>query len=365
LAVDELADQVAARGVRRIEGDILGDDSWYVWQPYPEGWALDDPQYDYGAPVSALSLNDNTLTISVRPGARVGDPAELVLKPALSYYEIDNRIRTTPAGSARKVMLSRDPGSSQIRLWGTIPQRDRGQDLALGIEDPALYAARALRQALTVRGIAVEGGAAAVHLFPNDVPDLSGPAPSERTEVAAVELARRISAPLLEDLRVTAKESQNLHAEMALRAVGRARRGVGSREAGLEELKAFLNEAGLDPESYTMNDGSGLSRLDLVTPSAIVRLLTYMYGSPQRDNWLSILPVGGQDGTLSDRFGEGAAAGRILAKTGTLSHVSSLSGYAARPNGSWFAFSILVNNYRARSAEVRGVIDRICTLILE
>ena len=116
----------------------------------------------------------------------------------------------------------------------------------LGIQDPALYAAQAFRQALENRGIAVTGRTVAIHRFPDEVSDLAGPVPPA-AEPDAFELARRDSAPLLEDLRVTAKVSQNLHAEMALRAVGRARRGVGSREAGLEDLRAFLGEIGIDP----------------------------------------------------------------------------------------------------------------------
>ncbi len=159
--------------------------------------------------------------------------------------------------------------------------------------------------------------------------------------------------------------SQNLHAELALRAVGRARRNLGSREAGLEEIQAFLAEAGIDSDAYNIADGSGLARLNLVTPATVVKLLRYMYNSPARENWISLLPVGGQDGTLSARFGDSALAGRIHAKTGTLAHVSALSGYVQRPDGSWVAFSILVNNYNGRSTEVRAVMDRICTLIME
>jgi serine-type D-Ala-D-Ala carboxypeptidase/endopeptidase (penicillin-binding protein 4) len=123
---------------------------------------------------------------------------------------------------------------------------------------------------------------------------------------------------------------------------------------------------GVEPSGYTLFDGSGLSRLDLITPNTAIKLLRYMYDSPARENWLSVLPVGGQDGTLSNRFGGTAAAGRVYAKTGSLSHVSALSGYIQRTDGSWVAFSILVNNYGPRGVgEVRGVMDRICNLILE
>jgi D-alanyl-D-alanine carboxypeptidase/D-alanyl-D-alanine-endopeptidase (penicillin-binding protein 4) len=363
-AVEDLADQVAARGVKRIDGGIVGDDTWYVWQPFGEGWAIDDPQYEYGAPVSALTINDNAVTLAVGPGARDGDPAALAWNPPLEYYRVDNRIRTVAVGGERSIHFRRDPGGRQVRLWGTIPLRDRGEELVLAIEDPALYAAQALRLALEERGVSVGGGATARHAFPNETPDLTQAA-APPTAVSGAELARRVSAPLIEDLRITDKVSQNLHAELALRAVGRARRNLGSLEAGVAEMQTFLAEAGIDPDAYNLSDGSGLARLNLVTPATVVKLLRFMYASPARENWISLLPVGGQDGTLSTRFGESAVAGRVHAKTGSLAHVSALSGYVERPGGGWVVFSILVNNYNGRAADVRGVMDRICTLIME
>jgi serine-type D-Ala-D-Ala carboxypeptidase/endopeptidase (penicillin-binding protein 4) len=354
-AIEQLADQVAARGVKRIDGKIVGDDSWYVWEPYGPGWGIDDPQYDYGAPVSALTINDNTLTLSVRPGERDGDPAALAVNPPLEYYTVENRVQTVAAGTPGRIRSHRAPGSYQLELWGTIPRGGRGEEIALAIEDPAEYAALALRQALEERGITVSGTAAARHA-------LAGEAAEPET---GEELARRVSAPLLEDLRITAKVSQNLHAEMALRAVGRAARNEGSTQAGLEELKTFLGEAGVEPDGYGFHDGSGLARVNLVTPHAVAQLLRHMYDGPQRDNWMAILPVGGQDGTLSTRFAGNAAAARIHAKTGSLSHVAALSGYAQRANGDWVAFSVLVNNFNGPGGEVRGVMDKICTLLLE
>ena len=367
-ALDDLAAQMAARGVKRVEGDIIGDDSWYVWQPYPEGWAIDDPQYDFGAPVSALAINDNTVTLTVEPGARAGAPALLLVDPAVEYYNIENRLNTVPAGGERRIAFERAPGGAQIRLWGSIPVRDRGQTLALAIEDPARYAALAFREALSRRGIEVTGGATARYLYPDEVENIAGAPGALPTfaQTGQVELARRASAPLLQDLQAMEKASINLHAEMALRAVGRARRGVGSSEAGLEELRAFLQEAGIDENAYRFSDGSGLGRLNLLTPATAVKLLRFMYASPMRENWMSLLPVAGQDGTLSARFGSAAvAAGRVLAKTGTMTHVSALSGYARKADGGWVAFSILANNFSGPASEIRGVADRICNLIVE
>jgi len=357
-ALKDLAGQVAARGVVRIDGDIVGDDTWYVWQPYGTGWAIEDALSDDGPPVSALTINDNTVTLSVRPGAAVGDMAALALNPPVEFFRLDNRVRTVAAGGERSLHFERAPGSRDALVWGAIPLRDQGQDLLLGIEDPALYAATALRQLLEERGIAVAGRAVARHRYPNAV--AGAPAPD-----TGVELARRISAPLLEDLRITDKVSQNLHAELALRAVARARRNAGSFEAGWEEMKAFLEEAGIHPEAYNLLDGSGLSRLNLVTPAAVVKLLRYMFASPARAGWISLLPVGGVDGTLSGRFAGNPDAGRIHAKTGTLAHVNALSGYVERRDGRWIAFSMLVNNYNGPAAEIRAVMDRICTLIME
>ena len=363
VAIDDLADQIAAKHITRIAGNIIGDDSWYLWEPYAPGWGIDDPLYDYGAPVSALTLHDNTLTLNVAPGAREGDLAALTWKPAIEYYRIDNHLRTVAAGGERRIHYERPAGGLELQLWGTIPIGDRGEDLLLGIEDPAEFAAMALRQALESRGIVVEGKAMVRHLAPNEVPNLmQGPAPET---VAGVEVGRRTSAPLLEDLRITDKVSQNLHAEMALRAVARARRNLGSREAGLAELKDFLAEAGVDPDQYVINDGSGLSRQNLVTPATVVKLLRFMYQSPARANWISLLPVGGQDGTLSNRFAEQSLVGRVHAKTGSVAHVSALSGYFQRAGGHWVAFSILVNNFNRPAGEIRAVMDKICATIME
>ena len=362
-ALADLADQVAAHGVKRISGDIVGDDTWYLWEPYATGWAIDDPRSDDGAPISALTIDDNTFTLNVQPGAAAGDLAALTLDPPVEYYSLDNRVRTLAAAGERRIHIDRLPGSMNLRVWGTIPLGDPGQDMLLGIEDPALYAAKALRYLLEQRGIAVDGSAVAHHLYANEVASLTqAPAPAPDS---GIELARHTSAPLIEDLRITDKVSQNLHAELALRAVARARRNIGSFEAGREEIRAFLGEVGVEPGAYTLFDGSGLSRLDLVTPAAVVKLLRYMYDSPARANWISLLPVGGQDGTLRTRFANSPAAGHIHAKTGSLAHVSALSGYVERSGGRWVAFSVLVNNYNGAASGVREAMDRICALIMK
>jgi D-alanyl-D-alanine carboxypeptidase/D-alanyl-D-alanine-endopeptidase (penicillin-binding protein 4) len=356
-AIEALADQVAARGITRIDGDIIGDDTAYVWEPYPSGWAEDDGIWDYGAPVSALTVNDNVFTLTLR-AAEAGEPPALSLSPALEYFTIDNRVRTGP-GLENRVRIERPAGTRQLRLWGAMPSDPATETrLLLAIDDPALYAATAFADALERRGIAIRGRPVARHRFPNETPEPTEPP-------AGAELARRDSQPLSETLTILAKVSQNLHAEMALREVARVRRGVGSRQAGLEEERDFLKEVGIERTDYQFADGSGLARSGLVTPGAIVALLRYMYASPYRDQWIPLLPVGGEDGTLSTRFDGNPAAARIHAKTGSLSHVAALSGYAEKAGGGTLAFSILVNNFNTQSAGVRALIDKIALLIAE
>ena len=350
LTIEDLAAQVAAHGVRCVHAGVIGDDTAYVWEPYPSGWSVDDPVWDYGSAVSALCFHDNTITLTLPP-----DPTRIAIDPPVDYYEIENHVRA--GGTENNVHVDRLPGSRHVTLWGQVAPNGTGDVEVVGVDDPALFAARAFRDALVRHGVAVEGGTSAAHLYPHAAH--ADPAND------GVEVAKRESAPLLEDLRLTDKISQNLHAEMALLAVARARRQIGSREAGLAEMADFLDEAGIARDAYNFVDGSGLSRLDLVSPAAIIKLLTYMYRSPQRDAWLSLLPIAGQDGTLHARLTGAATAGRIFAKTGSMSHVAALSGYAKRRNGHMLAFSILVNNANVPPEDLRAAIDRLCRLMIE
>ncbi len=352
--LDQLAGQVAARGVRIVEGDIVGDDTAYPWEPYPKGWSQDDALWEYGAPVSALIINDNSLKLCVRPASQAGEPARLKIVPNTGYYFLLNRVQTVASGDP-DILLERSPGSQEIVLRGQIPLTSSGRNLLVAIDDPALFAARAFQDALMRRGITVGGTARAVHRYGGAVP----PAPPDDKLV----LARRQSPPLEEILRVADKVSQNLYAEVVLREAARVLRGDGSRDLALEEMAAFLAEAGIAKEDYHLEDASGLSRLTLATPSAFTSLLAFMDRSPYREAWLQMLPVGGEDGTLEKRFFPAAGAFRVQAKTGSLSHVASLSGYAATASGRRFAFSVLVNNFNTPASSIRPLIDRIALTV--
>jgi D-alanyl-D-alanine carboxypeptidase/D-alanyl-D-alanine-endopeptidase (penicillin-binding protein 4) len=355
-AMDELADQLAARGLKRIDGNVVGDDSRYVWEPQPGPWSSDSATREYGAPVSALILDDNTFALTLRPAGRAGDLARIMLTPPFENFAIDNRVMTIERGE-RKVEFYRSASGRELHVWGTIPKSDAGYMQELAIGDPALYAAEVLRDALLRRGVAIRGDAVARHRFPDET--ASG---SPEPEVV---LAEHHSPPLFELLQVVDKVSQNLHAEMFLREVAVASGRAGSREAGLASMDEFLTGIGISSGEYQFTDGSGLSRATLVSPTAITQLLAHMHQSPHREDWLNLLPIAGEDGTLGSRFAGHPEARAIRAKTGTLDHVKAISGYADTTAYGRVAFSLLVNNFEEPGPGVTKTIDELVLSLLQ
>jgi serine-type D-Ala-D-Ala carboxypeptidase/endopeptidase (penicillin-binding protein 4) len=355
-AIEELADQLIARGLKRIDGNVMGDDSRYVWEPQPGPWSSNSATEEYGAPVSALILDDNSFELTLRPGEHAGGLARIILAPPFENFVIDNRVVTQDRGE-RKIEFYRSPSGRELHVWGTIPKRDPGFTQALAIGDPALYAAEVLRDALLGRGVAIRGVAVARHRFPDETA-------WEPPKVEVV-LAERRSPPLIDLLQVVDKVSQNLHAEVLLREVAVASGHTGSAEAGLEAMDNFLAGIGITKSDHEFTDGSGLSRSTLVTPAAITKLLAYMNRSMYHDEWLGLLPIGGEDGTLSARFAEHPEARAIHAKTGTLDHARALSGYADTPKNGRVAFSFLVNNFEGPGAGVTAILDQLALALLQ
>jgi len=352
-AIEDLADQLVKSGVKRIDGDVIGDDSLYPWAPYAPSWTQDDALREFGAPASALTLNENTITLQIRPGAHAGDAAELSLDPPLEYFAIDNRVVTIGVKNSPHVRISRAPGARQIELWGSIPAGHATIAETIAIDDPALYAACALYDALTRRGVVITGHPAVRHraAFEDEMPP------------AGNVVASRVSPPLVQLLQVMDKVSQNLFAELMLREVGRVMRHAGTREAGIEELDALLSETGAAKDDARLEDGSGLARNAMVTPRLLTRVLVHVHSIAKfREDWLSLLPVGGEDGTLRRRFPDTRS---IRAKTGSLSRALSLSGYAESKTHGRLAFSILVNDFAAPQPEVRAWIDKIAMTLLD
>jgi D-alanyl-D-alanine carboxypeptidase/D-alanyl-D-alanine-endopeptidase (penicillin-binding protein 4) len=366
-----LADEMVQKGVKFVDGDIVADDSYFAFERYGEGWSQDDLVWPDGAPVSALTINDNVIFVNILPGARAGDRAFVNVTPFADYYIIDNRLLTTPAGSGRKIFINREPGSLTLTLWGTMPMDDAGVNEGLAIEDPAEFAATLLRHLLEMRGITVYGRQRTHH---TELASLStfttivvasnrgGDEHSLTAPAGPLVLGEYESAPLREDIEVINKVSQNLHAEILLRLLGREKGTGGTVQGGIEVLRGFLNNARISSEDYAFYDGSGLSRQNLVTPHAIVELLRYANAQPWGKEFRDSLPVAGSDGSLADRFKDLNPAAHVYAKTGSLGGVKTLSGYAVTAKGQDVAFSILSNNFTLPGHRINDVIDSIVEL---
>jgi D-alanyl-D-alanine carboxypeptidase/D-alanyl-D-alanine-endopeptidase (penicillin-binding protein 4) len=375
-ALESLADAVVQKGVKFIDGDIVADDSYFAFERYGEGWSQDDLMWGEGAPVSALTVNDNVVFVNIQPADHPGEKAFVSVKPFTEYYRIDNRIITTPAGTARKFSVNREPGSMLLTLWGTMPVDDPGTNEGLAIEDPAEFAAGLFRQLLENRGVIVYGHQRTHHTELSSLSTFSvtalapshggGDLPTRPLKIdPPVPLASYESKPLLQDLRVINKVSQNLHAEILLRLLGKERGTTGTIDGGLDVLREFLGQAGIPNDQYLFYDGSGLSRQNLVTPHAIVQLLRYCSTQPWSADFKSTLPVAGVDGSLTERLNSARLQKRILAKTGSLGGVKALSGYATTDSGDTVAFAILSNNFNLPTKRVTDAIDQIVEAIVE
>lgn len=351
----EFASAVASRGVKEITGDVIADDSFFQHEKFPSGWLVDDILWSYGAAVSAIAVNDNTFTLDVRPGAQEGDPARSDAGLAADFYTVENTVVTSARGTVEKLALARDPGSHLLHLSGTIPVDAPTRRMTIAIEEPAEYAASLLGHLLEARGIKVDGHPRARHT----------PEPGVTPAPLQTILAERNSVPLSDEVRLTNKNSENLHAELLLLLSAHEKVGAQNYEDALNLASNFYRSAGIADGDVVLSDGSGLSRKDLVTPRAVVQLLRYAAGQPWGELYRSTLPVAGEDGTLSDRMKNTPADNKIFAKTGTIGHGNALSGYATTLHGERIAFSILGNNNNMHAQDANKVIDAICLAMVE
>jgi D-alanyl-D-alanine carboxypeptidase/D-alanyl-D-alanine-endopeptidase (penicillin-binding protein 4) len=384
--MEQLAEQVKQAGVRSVEGNVVGDDSFYLDEPYGTSWAWDDLQWY--APVSALTFNENMLelTVSATPGSSEkplpgGDysgpaaPRSTVTEwtPDVEYYSLENSMTIAAKGETPHPGLDRRPGSRSVRAWGTVPSE--GFHTALAVDDPAEFAATALKAALVDCGITVAGGVAPRHRLFYGSGDFAGeraaPLQLTRSTQHNIEapldgrkpLATHVSVPVAEDVTVINKVSQNLHSDLLLRLLGKVHGADGSFAQGTRVVRQFLINAGIDDSDFFFYDGSGESLDDRIAPRALTQLLVYSSRQTWGAAWRETLPIAGVDGTLANRFKNSPLKGHLWAKTGTLNETNALSGYLTSVSGRTLAFSILVNGHRPGSKAELQAIDRIAEAI--
>jgi len=370
-----LAEQVEQAGVRQIEGNIIGDDSYFVNEPWGQDWGWDDTQWGYGAPISALSFNDNSIGLMLKPDPTAHGAVTGEWSPDVDYYTLDNDMTVAPQGQPANPGISRPPGNLSVRAWGTIAST--GLHVSMALEDPAEFTATAFKQALLMRKVQVNGSPETRHKISTDTADFTAEraqplklAPVQYITVAAPIEGRRVlgahvSVPMVEDIKVTNKTSQNLHAELLLRLLGKTEGSDGSFVQGARVVRQFLVSAGIDDRDFFLYDGSGESANDRVSPRAFTHLLSWASHQPWGAEWRDTFPIGGVDGTLQNRFRKSPLQGKLWAKTGTLNEVNALSGYLTAASGRTLAFSIIVNGRRPGSDAESQAVDRIAEAIAD
>jgi D-alanyl-D-alanine carboxypeptidase/D-alanyl-D-alanine-endopeptidase (penicillin-binding protein 4) len=378
--LDPLAGQVFSRGIRRVEGPITGDETFFPAERYGTGWDWGDVQWEYGAPVSALTFNDNVTYLELHAGAHAGESIAASWRDGFPYYaaQWDAPGVTTAPGTQRQLGVARDPGSLAVRLFGTAPAGGKPTQLALAVERPSLYAAQAFRAALQARGVSVEGQATSRY----DPPSSTATFDQEVHKPLALQplapgvislavdlkpgqqiLATHVSPPLSQEATVINKVSQNLHAELLLRQLGKSQTGEGSFLEGARVVRQFLVNAAIDPDDFFFYDGSGMSSDDMVTPRATTTLLAYAARQPWGAAYRATLPIAGEDGTLSNRFSQSPLKGRFFAKTGTHDVVNVLSGYMTAASGQTLIVAIFCNHRRPGNDAERRTVDKIAEAI--
>jgi D-alanyl-D-alanine carboxypeptidase/D-alanyl-D-alanine-endopeptidase (penicillin-binding protein 4) len=367
--INDLADRVVAAGVKRIKGDLVGDESYFNGAPLGSGWEWDDLTWSYGAQVSALNINDNAIDLTVKPGNKVGAPVVATTgPPAAGFMTIANRAITSARGSKNELQLYRGVGENTLEITGSIPLGDAGFIGGVAIPDPALAFVSMLRDALVKRGVKIDGRVRTLNARSGGslVPNTSVASPPSTIVSLPVEIASLQSSSFSLIAAHTLKPSQNQYTEIILRTLGKLTgtdRNESNEDAGLDAVRKFLHEAGVGDSDLVLSDGSGLSRNDMITANATVQLLTFMSKHRYFAQFRDALPIAGVDGTLRTRMKGTPAEGNVRAKTGSLSSVASLSGYVTTAAGEHLVFSMMLNNYPDASALRRDSIDAIAILL--
>ncbi len=352
-----LAPLVAAltnAGVKTVTGDLVGDDSYFRGPPYGAGWVWEDLENYYGAEISALTLNDNCLQATVKPGDRAGAPCKLSLMPPTTWVTLSNLTQTVEKG-ARRIHFYRPLGENVVYVSGQMPTNDAAFTDDVTINNPAGYFVTCFADALKRAGVTVKGKTRSVNWLNSQAHPLNV---SKLVELGFVE-----SLPMRDLVREVNKPSQNLYTDLLLANVGERTRTAETRSSetsedlGIRELGKFLGEVGIKRGDTIFEEGSGLGRDNLTTPNATVTLLQFMKRHKDATAYYDSLPIAGVDGTIRNRMKGTPAAGNIHAKTGTLRWAISLSGYVTTAAGEHLVFSVMLNRFHNTDPKVSGRTD--------
>ena len=353
------ASKLKEMGIREVRGGIMIDNSAFTGRPYGAGWVIDDATHCYSARKDAFTFNNNCVQLDIIPAEETGERARIVMEPATGYIKIDNRVATGNTDSKDAVDVEYTT-PEMLRVSGSVTPGGKTITRYIAVHYPAHFGGSVLKEVLSSGGIKVKGGITCTRNCPGKKAVI---AEKRKDPLKTIALYR--SPKLAEIVKVVNKISNNLYAEMLLLAVGKTAGKTTTTEEAIAAACRTMRAAGIDTEGLTMADASGLSRYNLVTPVSIVSLLKVMAKGPYAAQFLESLPVMSVEGTLKNRLKDSPAVGRVLAKTGTMTHVRSLSGYITTMNNETFVFSILSNNHDVPPSVIDDAVNRIILKILE
>jgi D-alanyl-D-alanine carboxypeptidase/D-alanyl-D-alanine-endopeptidase (penicillin-binding protein 4) len=345
---NDWADTLLSRGIEEITGNLIGDDKLFDENGLGEGWSWDYETYWYSASTSAISFNDNCVDIIIKP-TEAGKQASLSILPETKYVTIINKVVTVPKDTPTDIDVYRERGTNIITVFGKISENSEEFKTYSTVNNPTQFSLIVLKDILKKKGIVIRG-------YATDIDEENVSLDYSKMK----KIFTHYSVPLSEIVRVINKNSQNFYAEQLLKTIGLAKYGFGSIENGVKAVKNLLREMGINSEDMIMADGSGLSRLDLVTPRQIVDLLNYMYKNETFSVFYQTLPVAGIDGSLARRMLRSKAENNVRAKTGYLGGVRSLCGFVHTADNEPVAFSIIVNNYIVPATLADNLQDLVC-----
>lgn len=345
---DQMAADLAARGISTIDGDLVADDTGFDAVRSGIAWPWEDLQFTYGSEISALTIasgtdyNAGTVRFEIKPGAAAGDPAVITTVPETDYVEIVN---TATTGTSTSVSVNRDRNENTVYISGTVKAGTSGTFATRAVIDPTRLAADVFADSLEEAGINLTG-------------DLRY---GEDTPQGGETLATHTSAPLSELTADILKPSNASMTEALFKTLGLHASGQGTAASGKAAVYAALTKYGVDNGPIRLADGAGISRHDLVMASTLTDLLVGAKNAPWFSTWYEALPVACEDGTLASRMCGTPAASNVHAKTGSLTSVSALSGYATDADGRELVFSVVINDFLWST--VKDIEDKIAVAV--
>lgn len=349
---NQWADSLVNMGIEIITGNIIADDDAFEEETLGNGWTWDDETYYYSALTGGVCFNDNCIDLKIVPAGKIGKKASIEIFPKTKFVTILNNIVTVSDDSTTNIDFYRERNTNIIQCFGTIRKSENEIRESVTINNPTKFTAQVLKEILEDKGIKIRGQA-----LDNDELGIS------RDYEKMYPLFTQVSPQLKEIVKVVNKISHNLYAEQLLKTIGYQKLKYGSIENGLKASKNLLKQMGVDPDNLQIVDGSGLSRLNLITPAQLNSILRFMYRSKYFNEFYESLPIAGIDGTIANRMKNTRAANNVRAKTGYINAVRSLSGYVTTTDGEMLTFVMFANNFLVPLKLAENIQDLVCILL--